>query len=92
MQTLFRAVDVELTPDEALAMAHKAIAAYTANWRLFPDVRPSLERMAALPLGIISNGDSRQQRAKLDTLGLTPFFEKIHISSFVFLFVFYILR
>jgi putative hydrolase of the HAD superfamily len=81
MQTLFQTAGVVLKPEEALEMAHTAIAYYTENWQLFPDVIPGLERVAHRRLGIISNGDARQQREKLERLQLTSYFDTIHISS-----------
>ncbi|WP_329521725.1 HAD family hydrolase [Spirillospora sp. NBC_01491] len=44
---------------------------YEAAWRPFPDVRPALGALAGRArLGVITNGDAKQQRAKLERLGL----------------------
>jgi putative hydrolase of the HAD superfamily len=42
---------------------------YRAAWRLYPDVRPAIQRLP-YRLGVLTNGDAEQQRAKLRHLGL----------------------
>lgn len=81
MQTLFKSVGAHLSPSDALDLAQQAIATYTSHWRLYPDVRPCLERLAGLPLGIISNGHAQQQREKLAALNLSDHFTIVCISS-----------
>ncbi len=48
------------------------VHAYEAAWRAFPDVTPALAALSGARLGVITNGDTFQQRAKLAALGLTP--------------------
>lgn len=43
---------------------------FRANWRLFPDVRPTLDVLAGMVLGVITNSDSRVQTNKLGVLGV----------------------
>lgn len=81
MRTLFQCVGADLSPTDALDLARQAIDTYTAYWRLFPDVRPCLEKMAGLDLGIISSGHAQQQREKLEVFHLTDFFTIVCISS-----------
>jgi len=81
MQTLFKSVGAALSPADALDLAQQAINTYTSHWRLYPDVRPCLERLAGLPLGIISNGHAQQQREKLEALDLSDIFTIVCISS-----------
>ncbi|MGH3167165.1 MAG: HAD family hydrolase [Trebonia sp.] len=52
------------------------LVGYQAGWVAYPDVAPCLEALArsGLRLGIITNGDSVQQREKLEVLGLTNVF------------------
>lgn len=66
---------------EADALFEKYLLYYEESWDLFPDVRPCLDRLAPLGLGIISNGNSNQQRQKLRVLGIIDCFEIIIISE-----------
>lgn len=54
---------------------------YEASWRLFDDVLPCLDRLAAHQLGVISNGQSHQQRQKLARLGILDRFDYVLISE-----------
>jgi putative hydrolase of the HAD superfamily len=54
---------------------------YEASWRLFDDVLPCLDRLAAHQLGVISNGQSHQQRQKLVRLGILDQFDYVLISE-----------
>jgi putative hydrolase of the HAD superfamily len=54
---------------------------YEAAWTLFDDVLPCLESLGGLLLGVVSNGDSGQQRRKLVSTGIAPFFSIILTSS-----------
>ncbi|MFD0905559.1 HAD family hydrolase [Actinomadura sediminis] len=58
-------------------------ALYEAAWRPYPDVVPALAALAArgLPLGVVTNGDVRQQRSKLDRLGLAERLPHLTASS-----------
>lgn len=46
------------------------LEAYEGAWALYDDVTGCLEALVGLSLGIVTNGDSEQQRAKLDRTGL----------------------
>jgi putative hydrolase of the HAD superfamily len=54
---------------------------YEACWRLFDDVLPCLDRLANHQLGVISNGQSEQQRKKLACLGISDRFDYVLISE-----------
>jgi putative hydrolase of the HAD superfamily len=54
---------------------------YEQNWRLFEDVKPSLDNLSRHALGIISNGDPKQQRDKLQALGIAGYFSHVLISG-----------
>jgi putative hydrolase of the HAD superfamily len=71
--------------DEARADAWLAryVALYEAAWRPFPEVRGVLDVLAArgLRLGVITNGDAGQQRAKIDAIGLADVLPYLVASS-----------
>jgi putative hydrolase of the HAD superfamily len=54
---------------------------YRAAWTLYDDTLAVLRDLAGLRLGIITNGDLAFQLAKLDVLGLAPFFEHVIASG-----------
>ncbi|MFG1909077.1 HAD family hydrolase [Kribbella sp. NPDC048928] len=45
---------------------------YRANWVAYPDARPALEvaRGNGLRIGVLTNGSTKQQNAKLESIGL----------------------
>ncbi|GAA3974487.1 HAD family hydrolase [Actinomadura viridis] len=69
------------------ARADAWIAAYLERyrdaWRVFPDVAGCLDALEsrAVPIGIITNGDGAQQRAKIEGLGLADRFPHVVISG-----------
>lgn len=56
-------------------------AGYAAGWTLFPDARPCLDALAGVRLGLITNGDTEQQHAKVAALGLTETFAVVIASG-----------
>ena len=54
---------------------------YETKWALFPDVLPCLAELGEHRLGIISNGNSAEQRSKLERTGVANRFEFVHISD-----------
>jgi putative hydrolase of the HAD superfamily len=56
-------------------------AAYEAKWTLFPDVVACLDGLVDCRLGVISNGQSAEQRRKLVSTGIVERFEIVHISD-----------
>ena len=59
------------------------LALYEAAWRPFPDVRRVLDDLAGrgLRLGVITNGDAGQQRAKVAAAGLADVLPYVLASS-----------
>jgi len=70
-----------LSDSEADEMFHKYLRQYEESWRLYPDVMPCLNTFSRQKLGIISNGDSKQQRQKLETLGIAQYFSTVVVSG-----------
>lgn len=57
------------------------LAGYEASWRLFPDVLNALDPLRSIPLGIVTNGNSGQQRAKLQRTGILDRFAIVVVSE-----------
>lgn len=70
-----------LTDSEADDLFDFYLAAYEANWTIFPDVLPCLDALTDHVLGIITNGPSREQRRKLSRFGIDSHFQHILISE-----------
>jgi putative hydrolase of the HAD superfamily len=54
---------------------------YAAGWVAYDDVSACLKDLGGSRLGVITNGDSVQQRAKLAALGLTDAFDAVVASG-----------
>ena len=67
----------------AARIAEAFAANRRATMRLFPDARACLERLRArdVPLALVTNGDARQQRDKIERHGLAGFFRAIVIEG-----------
>jgi putative hydrolase of the HAD superfamily len=70
-----------LSDAEAERLFALYIAAYEAAWSLHDDALSCLAALAAHPLGVVSNGQSEQQRAKLARLGIADRFRHVTISQ-----------
>lgn len=72
-----------VTDAEADAAFAGYLARYEANWLAFPDAAPFVERAlsAGVPVGVLTNGDQRQQAAKLDRIGVSRPPVKLFASS-----------
>jgi putative hydrolase of the HAD superfamily len=69
------------TDERAMAIFHTYLAAYEASWRLYDDALPCLDALSDYRLAVISNGDSGQQRRKLERTGTASRFESVVISG-----------
>jgi putative hydrolase of the HAD superfamily len=56
---------------------------YTNNWIAYPDARPALEvaRSNGWRIGVLTNGSTRQQNAKLRTIGLADLIDVVCTSE-----------
>ncbi|MBN1786588.1 MAG: HAD family hydrolase [Candidatus Methanofastidiosa archaeon] len=71
-----------ISDEEALGLFERYIETYKKYWRPYPDVKPVLECLKdRFSLGVISNGDSRDQREKLYSTGIATYFKAIVISE-----------
>ncbi|TXK83748.1 HAD family hydrolase [Paenibacillus sp. N3.4] len=81
MKEMFAYVNVELSDEEADMKFEIYLACYQNNWKSFEDVIPCLNEIQGGQLGIISNGDYKQQIEKLEKMGIRQFFSFIITSS-----------
>jgi putative hydrolase of the HAD superfamily len=74
-------IDPTLNDDTADRMFADYLNAYEANWALYDDALPCLNKLSSHHLGIITNGDGALQRRKLAKMGIADKFDCIVISS-----------
>jgi putative hydrolase of the HAD superfamily len=74
-------LDASLSDAEADRLFDLYLDAYEGNWRLFDDVLPCLDALAAHNLGVVTNGQGRQQRRKLERLGIAARFAVVAVST-----------
>jgi len=78
---LRRTIDRNLSDADADDFFEHYFRAYQAAWSLFPDVLSCLAALSSYPLGIISNGNGLEQRAKLARTGIADRFQSVIISA-----------
>jgi putative hydrolase of the HAD superfamily len=81
VRELFADTRPDLDNDELERRLAVYVQHYRRNWRLFDDARDALEAVREHPLGVISNGNSQQQRDKLRLTGIDRRFRLIVISE-----------
>ena len=74
-------IDGGLTDAEAERFFQLYVDAYEDAWALHADAVLCLDALAAHPLGVVSNGQSEQQRSKLARLGIADRFKHVTISQ-----------
>jgi len=74
-------VGPQLSDAEADELFEVYFRVYETRWSLFPDVLPCLADLSGHRLAVISNGNTAEQRAKLERTGIAERFESIHISD-----------
>lgn len=75
------AVAADLSDREADDAFEIYVTVYENEWSLFGDVLPCLEALGGHQLGIVSNGNGRQQRRKLSRLGILDRFAVVVVSE-----------
>ena len=82
MQCLFAMYNVEISDNEAKEKFEEYQTIYEKNWILFEDAINLLEELKGkFNLAILSNGDGKQQRKKIEYTGLKKYFQEIIISG-----------
>jgi putative hydrolase of the HAD superfamily len=70
-----------LTDADADRLMREFLDIYESSWRLFDDVLPALDALGDRPLGVITNGTDRQQRGKLERMGIAHRFAVVLTSE-----------
>ena len=81
VKSVFNNWDCHLSTEEAWSIFQKYLVEYERNWELFDDVFPCLKMLKDFPLGVISDGPSKQQRRKLSYTGINSYFSSVIISG-----------
>lgn len=71
----------QLDDAAADALFSTYLAAYEKNYALFPDVLPFFEEVRGFLFGVITNGETHQQRDKLVRMGIHALFGTVLISG-----------
>jgi putative hydrolase of the HAD superfamily len=74
-------VATELPDSKADDVFATYLVEYERHWRLFADVLPCLDALREHQLGVVSNGNSYQQRQKLQRLGILERFTCVVLSE-----------
>ena len=82
IKEIFSIINIQKEDDEAEKIFKKYLTMYENNWKPFKDTKETLEVLKnKYKIGLITNGDSKQQRKKILLTGLDNYFDKPIISS-----------
>lgn len=83
IKKIFELNGKNLTQDEVNFRFERYWSIYESSYELFPDALPFLKNLKnhSVKIGLITNGDSQNQRKKLQKSKITDFFDFIIISS-----------
>lgn len=71
----------DMTDTAADRIVTEFVARYEASWRLFPDVLDVLDQLQGIPVGVVTNGSSDQQMAKLSRTRILDRFAIVVVSE-----------
>lgn len=81
IRTWGRSLSIVIEPGTELDWFADFLVGYESGWKPFDDVAAALLNLAHLKLGVITNGDGQQQRAKISALRLPVSFDTVVVSS-----------
>jgi putative hydrolase of the HAD superfamily len=81
VKAVFDRLGKPVSDEQAMITFRMYLAEYEGSWKLYDDVLPCLESLAEYTPAILSNGDSSQQRRKLDRTGIASRFSSVVISG-----------
>ena len=78
IKELFSYSNIKLTDEDAMVKFKKYLSNYEDNWKPYDDVIPCLKQLSVkYEIGIISNGNLKQQLLKLEKMKITKYFTNI---------------
>jgi len=78
IKELFSYSNIKLTDEDAMVKFKKYLSNYEDNWKPYDDVIPCLKHLSRkYEIGIISNGDLKQQSLKLEKMAIKEYFTDI---------------
>ena len=82
MKDLFSNFNIEINDEEAREIFKRYIELYEKEWTLFGDTTKLLDELKGkYKLAIVTNGNSENQRKKIEKTGLDKYFQEIIVSS-----------
>jgi putative hydrolase of the HAD superfamily len=81
VKAVFDSLGEWATDERAMIVFRMYLAEYEGSWKLYDDVLPCLDSLGGYRLAVISNGDSSQQRRKLERIGIASRFDSVVISG-----------
>lgn len=72
---------VQLPDDDVDRVYASYLGAYESSWRLFPDALTCLDALSHHRLGVVTNGNTEQQRRKLASVGILDRFQHVIVSE-----------
>jgi putative hydrolase of the HAD superfamily len=81
VKAVFDSLGEWATDERAMIVFRMYLTEYEGSWKLYDDVLPCLDSLGEYRLAVISNGDSGQQRRKLERTGIASRFDSIVISG-----------
>jgi putative hydrolase of the HAD superfamily len=81
VKEIFSQINMIMHESDASDYFQVYLTHFEDNWKLFDDVIPCLQDLQDYELGIITNGNSDQQRKKLMKLGIHEYFKTIITAS-----------
>lgn len=81
IKELYLKRNISLSSGEALKLFDYYLRNYELSWKPYSDVIPCLKSLSKLKMGIISNGDLRQQKLKLNKMEISHYFVDIVVAG-----------
>lgn len=74
---LFATYNIDMRGKSLLEIYDEYLYYFEKNWRTYPEIKSCLDSLKDFRLGVLTNGDSSQQKQKIEQTGLAPYFNHI---------------